>query len=125
MALLPEIVYNALQELKSPAVFSTTGKDGTPNACWVALFEFKSQDSLLINDSVFSKTRENIFNGSKGSILILTDKFKAYQIKGSLVYHTDGPLFDYMRAHVEEIHARVAAVELKVEEVWEGEKKLA
>jgi hypothetical protein len=116
MALLPEIVYNALQELKSPAVFSTTGKDGTPNACWVALFEFKSQDSLLINDSVFS---------SKGSILILTDKFKAYQIKGSLVYHTDGPLFDYMRAHVEEIHARVAAVELKVEEVWEGEKKLA
>ena len=125
MAQLPDIVYNALQEQKSPAVFSTTGKDGTPNACWVALFKFESRDSLLINDSVFSKTRENILNGSKGSILFLTDKFKAYQIKGSLVYHTSGPLFDYMRATVEEIHARVAAVELKVEEVWEGNERLA
>jgi predicted pyridoxine 5'-phosphate oxidase superfamily flavin-nucleotide-binding protein len=125
MAQLPDVVYNALKELTFPAVFSTTSKDGVPNGCWVALVKYDSRDILLINDSVFSKTRENIFSGSKGSVSILTKDFKAYQIKGELVYHTEGALWDYMRANVDVVHARVAAVELKIEEVWEGAERLA
>jgi uncharacterized protein len=125
MAQLPDVVYTALKELEFPAVFVTSAPDKTPNGCWVALVKYDSRDRLLINDSVFSKTRDNIHSGSKGAVVILTKAGKAYQIKGSLVYHTSGELFEYMRAHVEEIHARIAAVELIIEEVWEGAERLA
>lgn len=124
MARIPEVVYKALQELESPAVFSTADPDGNPNAAWVMLVKIDNPEIVLLNDSVFTKTRANILSGSRGSVVFLTADHKAYQIKGALRYHTSGPLFEYMRRVVEEIHARVAAVELVVDEVYEGADKL-
>jgi predicted pyridoxine 5'-phosphate oxidase superfamily flavin-nucleotide-binding protein len=124
MARIPNVVYRALQELDTPAVFTTVDPNSNPNAAYVMLVKVDNPEIVLLNDSVFSKTRENILSGSRGSVVFLTAEHKAYQLKGALTYHTSGPLFDHMRSVVEEIHARVAAVELRVDEAYEGAEKL-
>ncbi|MDR3706681.1 MAG: pyridoxamine 5'-phosphate oxidase family protein [Capsulimonadaceae bacterium] len=124
MARIPENVYKALQDLDTPAVFTTVDPNGNPNAAYVMLVKVDNPEIVLLNDSVFTKTRANILTGSRGSVVFLTADHKAYQIKGNLKYHTSGPLFDHMRSVVEEIHARVAAVELIADEVYEGADKL-
>jgi len=124
MARIPDLVYRALQELDTPAVFTTVDPAGNPNAAYVMLVKIDNPEIVLLNDSVFSKTRENILSGSRGSVVFLTRDHKAYQIKGALVYHTSGTLFDHMRRVVESTHARVAAVEMVVDEVYEGAERL-
>ena len=124
MALIPDIVYSALQALDTPAVFTTTSPDGNPNAAYVMLVKINNPEIVLLNDSVFTKTRRNILSGSRGSVVFLTAEHKAYQLKGALRYHTSGPLFDHMRRVVSDEHARVGAVELVVDEVYEGATKL-
>ncbi|HEY3332263.1 MAG TPA: pyridoxamine 5'-phosphate oxidase family protein [Capsulimonadaceae bacterium] len=124
MPRIPDKVFNALQDHNAPSIFATTSPDGNPNAIYVMLVKTDNPEIVLLNDSVFTKTRENILTGSRGAVVFLTADHKAYQIKGSLKYHTDGPLFEYMRSQVDATHARVAAVELLVDEVYEGAEKL-
>jgi predicted pyridoxine 5'-phosphate oxidase superfamily flavin-nucleotide-binding protein len=124
MARIPQVVFQALQQLDTPAVFTTVDSNGNPNSAYVMLVKTDNPEIVLLNDSVFHKTRENIMTGSRGAVVFLTAEHKAYQIKGALKYHTSGPLFDHMRRVVDVIHARVAAVELVVDEVYEGADKL-
>jgi len=125
MARLPDRVFQALQSNDSPAVFTTVDPTGNPNSAYVMLVKIDDPNMVLLNDSVFTKTRANILSGSRGAVVFLTADHKAYQIKGDLKYHTSGPIFDHMRASVDPIHARVAAVELVVDEVYEGAERLA
>ncbi len=125
MVPLPYHVFQALQAHNAPAVFATVDTGGNPNVIYVMLVKTDDPEILLLNDSVFTKTRANILSGSRGTVTFLTPEHKAYQIKGNLVYHTSGALFEHMRASVDPAHARVAAVELKVDEVYEGAERLA
>jgi len=125
MTQIPDVVFQALQDLQTPAVFSTVGTDGNPNAAYVMLVKVDNREIVLLNDSVFHKTRENILSGSRGSVVFLTAAGKAYQLKGALHYHIGGPLYDHMRSVVDATHARIAAVELVVDEVYEGAERLA
>ena len=75
-------------------------------------------------DNYFQKTRSNIQNGSKGSLLWITDEGAAYQVKGPIEYATEGPMFERMKECVDEKHPRVAAAVIHVEEVYSGADKL-
>ncbi|MEA2064264.1 MAG: hypothetical protein U9P14_11235 [Gemmatimonadota bacterium] len=50
----------------------------------------------MVADNYFDKTRKNIQQGSKGSILFILKEGKAYQVKGNLEYHDSGEIFDFM-----------------------------
>ena len=80
---LPEIVLNAWNNRKGPSVFSTVNKNGTPNSIYANNF--------------FCKTLENIFSGSTGAILFITNDDMSYQIKGGVSYFTEGEQFDDMK----------------------------
>jgi predicted pyridoxine 5'-phosphate oxidase superfamily flavin-nucleotide-binding protein len=68
---------------------------------------------------------ERILSGSgKGVILFITEDDKAYQIKGTLEYHSKGPIFDDMKKWNSDQHPGHAAAALKVEEVYKGAEKL-
>lgn len=125
MSRIPDRVFEALQANNAPAVFATTNSDGNPNVIYVMLVKTNDPNIVLLNDSVFTKTRANILAGSRGAVAFMTPDHKAFQIKGSLRYHTSGPLFDHMRASVDATHARVAAVELVADEVYEGAERLS
>lgn len=121
---LPEIVSKAWEDREGPAILSTVDKNGTPNAIYVTSISKYSEKIFIIADNYFSKTQENIFAGSKGSLLFITKEGKSFQIKGRIEYHKEGAIFDDMKAWNPTRLPGHAAAALIVEEVYTGAKKL-
>lgn len=124
MPQLPESVSKAWDNRNDPVIFATAGKDGWPNAVYVTCVSKFAEDTLVLADNYLDKTRRNILDGSKGVMLFMTKDKKAFQVKGSLTYHCDGPIFDAMKTWNPAQHPGHAAVALRVEEVYQGQKKL-
>jgi uncharacterized protein len=124
MAALPEKVSQAWEEREGPIILTTVNEDGIPNAIYATCVSKFNEDTIVVANNYFSKTLENILAGSKGSILFITKEVKAYQIKGSIEYHTEGPIFEDMKKWNPEKHPGHAAAALKVEAVYTGAEKL-
>jgi len=104
---------------------TTVDENGTPNSIYATCVSKFDDETIVIADNYFDKTQKNIFTGSKGSVLFITDEDKAFQVKGTLEYHKDGEIFDDMKKWNPAKHPGHAAVALKVEEVYSGSEKLA
>ncbi len=124
MAILPEKASKAWDNHHGPIVFITTNPQGTPNAIYATCVSKFDEETLVVADNYFNKTRDNIKAGNKGSILYITEQKEAYQVKGTIEYHTEGKLFDDMKKWNPEKHPGHAAAALKVEEVYSGGEKL-
>lgn len=79
---------------------------------------------LVVADNYFDKTRKNIRSGSYGSILLITKDDDSFQARGTIEYHEEGELFDFMKNWNPEKHPGHAAAVLKVEEVYSESRKL-
>ena len=124
MSKLPENVSQAWDDKKGPIIFSTVDANGMPNSIYATCVSKFDEETLVVADNYFNKTQSNILAGSKGSILFITNEDKAYQVKGTIEYHKDGDVFDYMKKWNSEKHPGHAAAALKVEEVYSGGEKL-
>jgi len=124
MSALPEEVSKAWENRKGPIILSTVNKNGIPNSIYATCVSKYSEDTLVIANNYFSKTLKNIEDNSKGSILFITKEDKSYQVKGSIEYHKDGPVFEDMKKWNPKKHPGHAATALKVEEVYSGAEKL-
>ena len=124
MALLPEAVSKAWEDRKGPAIFATVNENRVPNAIYVGCMSKFSEDTIVIANNHFSKTQENILAGSEGSILFMTNAGKAYQIKGTIEYFTEGEIFDDMKKWNPSSHPGHGAAAIRVAEVYTGAKKL-
>ena len=123
MAKLTSELLDAWKRRQGPLVLTTVASDGTPNAIYASCVGLYGDDTLVVADNYFDKTRANILAGSKGSILFITDDNKAFQVKGHLAYHQSGPVFDDMKTWNTK-HPGHAAAAVQVEEVYNGAKKL-
>jgi len=121
---LSQEVIQAWEDRNGPVVFTTVDGSGVPNSIYATCVGRFDESTLVIADNYFDKTRANIKNGSRGSVLFITKDNKAYQVKGTLEYHTEGDLFDFMKSWNPEKHPGHAAAVLRVEEVFSGAKKL-
>lgn len=124
MALLPDSVPKAWGKREGPVVFSTVNGNGIPNSIYANCANIYDRETIVIADNYFNKTLKNILNGSKGSLLFITDEKKAYQIKGSIEYYKSGEIFDDMKKWNPDKHPGKAAAAIKVEEVYSGSEKL-
>jgi len=124
MTTLPKNVHEAWINREGPAVLSTVSKDGKPNSVYVGEIQYDNVNGFVVADNYFSKTRANIHDGSKGSILFITKDRKSYQVKGIFTYHPEGPIFKYMQTWHDPKHPGLAAVCLYIEEVFCGADKL-
>jgi len=124
MAKLPEDVSKAWEDRQGPIVFSTVAGGTDPNAIYATCVSKFDDETILIADNYFDKTKKNILEGSRGSVLFITDEKKAYQLKGAIEYHQEGALFENMKSWNPEKHPGHAVAALKVEEVYSGSKKL-
>ena len=125
MTLLPDVGSQAWEQREGPIVLTTVDHEGTPNAIYATCVSKLSEDTLVVADNFFNKTRANILAGSKASLLFITKEGKAFQVKGRLEYHTDGPVFDAMKQWNPERLPGHAAAALKVEHVFSGGEQLA
>ena len=125
MAAIPEIVSTAWEYRDDPVVFSTVDRDGNPNAIYVTCVSKYDDENIIVANNYFKKTLENLNAGSKGSILFITKEGGAYQIKGSVTLYKEGVFFEDMKKWNPKSHPGHSAAVLKVEEVYEGARKLA
>ncbi|MFH1490060.1 MAG: pyridoxamine 5'-phosphate oxidase family protein [Pseudomonadota bacterium] len=126
MAKLPEAALKAWDEHEGPAVFTTVDREGLPNTIYVTWVKVITEDKMVVADNKFSKTRANILAGTKASILYITKERKAFQVKGSIDYMTEGEFYNDMKNNwLPKKFAGNATAVLNVEEVYSGAEKLA
>ena len=109
------ILKDAWDQHEGPIVLSTTDKTGVPNAIYATCVKMLDDGRIVVADNYFNKTRSNIKNGSKGTILFITKEKKSYQAKGEIEYLTAGPVYEDMRQWVDQKYPRIAAAVLRVE----------
>jgi hypothetical protein len=119
-----ETIAKAWENREGPAVFVTVDAAKTPNAIYVGEIRYVPGEGFIVADNYFSKTRANIKSGTRGAILFLTKERKSFQVKGTLTYHTDGPIFANMQSWHDPKHPGVAATLLRIEEAYSGAEKL-
>jgi predicted pyridoxine 5'-phosphate oxidase superfamily flavin-nucleotide-binding protein len=129
---IPENVKDCLNKsLKARRlVVSTASKAGVPNAVPIGIMKFHDDETLIVVDNYFLKTRENINRNpwvaitcwdmeEKDGKLITKDGF---QLKGKVKIEDNGPLYEKIRAEVKAINANLPAkaiVLVKVEEIYD------
>ena len=106
------------------AVLATVDAARTPNAIYVGEIRYVPGKGFIVVDNYFCKTRANIKAGTKGAILFLTKERKSFQVKGSLSYYTQGPVFKNMHSWHDPKYPGVAALLLRVDEAYSGADKL-
>jgi uncharacterized protein len=124
MAKLPKIVSEAWENRQAALVLTTVSEDGVANSIYATCVSKYDEETLVVADNYFDKTRKNILSGSRGVLLFITEENKAYQIKGTIQYCQEGAIFDDMKNWNSEKHPGHAAAVLKVEEVYKGAEKL-
>ena len=118
------VLENAWSEREGPAVLTTVDGAGCPNSIYVGEIRYEPELGFVVADNFFHKTRANIKNNSHGAILFITGDGKAYQAKGPLSYHTDGPVYERMQQWHNKDLPGVAATVLKVTELYRGSEEL-
>ena len=124
MKRLPEIVQTAWSNREGFAILTTVDSDGRPNAIYVGSVREYGDDTLVIADNYFHKTRANILAGSPGTLLFITRDHKSYQIKGRFTYHKEGPVYEDMKTWNSAEYPGVAAAALSVDEIYCGAERL-
>ncbi|WP_096433490.1 pyridoxamine 5'-phosphate oxidase family protein [Labilibaculum antarcticum] len=123
---LPEIVKSAWENKKAEVVFTTVSEDSISNSIYATCTSLFDGNKIIVANNFFDKTMKNILSGSKGSILFITkdEKPKAYQIKGSIEYMTEGEAFENMKEwNPKQLPGHGAAV-ITAEEIYSGAEKL-
>ena len=121
---LPPDVSKAWDNRNGPVILATVDGDGRPNAIYASCVGKFTEDTLVVADNFFDKTRRNILDGSQGAMLFITKDNQAFQVKGPLAYYRSGPIYEDMKKWNPPQHPGHAAVALTVEEVYSGAKKL-
>jgi len=123
MAKLPEAVEKAIDK-QDVFPIATCSSEGVSNVVYVAYLKTIDDETVLIADNYFDKTRSNILSNPKMSFAVRDKDKGSFQIKGSVERLTDGPVFEEMQKWVNNSLPRVAAIVLHVEEVYNGAKRL-
>ena len=84
MSVFPDKVSKAWDERKGPIVFTTVDKNGVPNAIYATCVSKFDEDTLVIADNFFDKTRRIFFQGVRGVFFLLLMKIRHFKLRGAL-----------------------------------------
>ena len=121
---LPQEVSSAWDNREGAVVLTTTSEKGIANSIYATCVGLYKNKYIVVADNYFDKTRKNILENSNGVVLFITKDKKAYQIKGSLEYHNEGEVFDFMKSWNPEQHPGHAAAVLVPEKVYSGAQEI-
>lgn len=124
MTKITEEVIHAWNDREGPIILTTVDTDGVPNAIYASCVSKYDDETIIVADNYFKKTKENILNDCNASILFRTKEGKSYQIKGDFEYFTEGKFYEDMKGWNPSRHPGHAAAVLKVSQVFSGSKQL-
>ncbi|MFK7816391.1 MAG: pyridoxamine 5'-phosphate oxidase family protein [Gammaproteobacteria bacterium] len=123
MAKLTPEALQAWQQHDERMVFTTTNNN-IANSIWVICVKLINDEQFVIANNAFSKTLENIKLGSKGALLYIAPERESYQVKGTLEYYEDGPIYDDMKIWLDPKFPGKGALVLNIEDVYYGAEKV-
>jgi len=100
---------------------ATSSKDSRPNVVPIGAFKLLDDETALISDQFFSKTRKNLKENPQVAVSWWGSK-GGFQIKGSVTIHTSGAIFEQDVAWVKTIRADLtprSAVVMKITDVYQ------
>jgi len=128
---IPDVVKNCLNGAKAQRrlSLSTASSDGIPNAVPIGLLWFKDDETVVLMDNFFLKTKANLESNPRIALtgwemeekegkVALKD---GYQLKGSVKFESSGPLYEKIKAEAKAINANYPAkaiLLMKVEEIY-------
>ena len=124
MILAKNEIHTAWKNREGPIVLATVDADGVPNAIYASCVSMWDDETIVVADNYFDKTRADILSGSVASVLFVTKDGKSYQIKGDVAYHTQGEIFEEMKRWNPSRHPGHAAAVIKVDQAFSGLKRL-
>lgn len=124
MVAIPQEVRQAWEEREGPIVLGTVSPEGIPNIIYAGAVSLHGDDRVVIADNYFDKTRRNLLDNRRGAVLFINKDKKAYQLKGTLEYHTEGEIFQDMKSWNPKEHPGHAAAVLRVEEIFCGAERI-
>jgi len=128
MVSLPEEVKIAIDKAETSCV-ATADKNAVANVVYVTYLKYLDDNTLVIADNKFDKTRANLDANPKAACVVLdSDTRKAYQVKGTVTIYSEGKEFESVVEWVHVNHPQLepkAAVHVQVEEVYCGSERLA
>ena len=125
MSQLPQEILQAWDARDPIAVFTTVSADGVPNTIYVSMCALRPEGRVLIGDVHFSKTLENLQNGSaEVNFLFFAKDYSAYQLKGRARYANEGPLFEEGQCLAKPEFALRGVVEIEITQVYKGSERL-
>ena len=124
MTTLPQAFLDAWEKRDPRMIFTTVDTSAEPNSVWVLCVKMLDEKRILIANNFFHKTLQNIKSGSRGTLLFIAPEREAYQIKGSLEYYEEGPMYDEMKAWLDPKFAGIGAVILNIEVIYYGAEKV-
>lgn len=108
-------------EKENVVFFATATENGIPNVVPIGFARPLDNKTILIVDNYMNKTRENLENNSKASLVPRDASKCPYQFKGTTEIHISGKYFedavDWAKSVMSELSPK-AAVLLKVEEIY-------
>ncbi|WP_319561987.1 pyridoxamine 5'-phosphate oxidase family protein [Marispirochaeta sp.] len=128
MAKLPPEVLTAIEKT-NPTCIATSSADGVPNIVYVTYVKAVDDQTMVVADNKFQKTRQNLDENPRLSVVVLDpDTKKSYQIKGKVDCAADGARYQEVVDWVHVNHPQLtpkAAFYMNVEEVYSGADRLS
>jgi len=124
MAKLTPEALQAWQNHDERMVLTPISADNTANSVWVICTKLINDEQFVIANNAMHKTLENVQAGSKGVLLYIAPERESYQVKGTLEYYTDGPIYDDMKKWLDPKFPGKGALVLNIEEVFYGAEKV-
>ncbi len=125
MITIPEIVKNEWENKQDAIVLTTISGKGIPNSIYATQAALYGDNKILVANNKFKKTLENIEACGEATVLFLTKETKAYQLKGTIAYKTEGDEFDDMKKWNRADLPGYGVAIIEVREIYSGANKLA
>ena len=125
MQKLPKAILEAWEKRDPACVLTTVSAEGVPNTIYVSCCDLFDGGRILICNSAFGKTLENLENGSKhANFLFFAPGVSAYQLKGTIKHHTEGPVYEEGQTASKPGFELRGIAEFTIAEAYEGSTRL-
>ncbi len=121
---VPEEILTGWAQKQGPLILTTVDGEGVPNSIYATCVGMTPDGRIIVADNYFNKTKANIVQGCKVSILFITEEGKSYQVKGTVAYHTEGELYDFMKSWNPSKHPGHAAAVVTGLEFYSGGSRI-
>lgn len=121
---MPDEVVQGWEDREGPIILTTVNKQGIPNAIYASCVSKFDNQTIIIADNYFQKTKENILSGSKAALLFRTKNGQSFQAKGDIEYFTEGKYYENMKTWNPSKHPGNAAAAFTVKQIFSGSKLL-